>query len=297
MHFYQEEPMRLPFPSLVTLVTFCLLAVLPAARAADWKEPLDGLFTEKQVENYAAAQKDVLQLLKAMGKATEGGKGGAAALNLMAGLDDKVTAILAKHDLQRKEFDWLGGKVLECWGVGMMDDMLDGSKAELAQQKKKNAAEIESAKARIAEYEKARKSGTRVMTKEQRDAAVQSAKEAQDAASEEARQHADDAKAAADEGAKYEADAKAADALAKNPPADVEADARADYIKGTTPRRPSPTTTKQPSRRRTKPRSPPPRVTWRRSSRRTGCSRIPTANGKNSGTKRTRALRKRTSPS
>ncbi len=221
--------------SLKTLVLLCVFAISwcsNSVRAEDWNEPKDGIFTEKQVENYAAAQKDVMQLMKAVGKALEGSKSGVGALTLAAGMDEKVNAILAKHDLKKAEYEWLASKVSECMGVSMYDSMLDLGKADLVEQKKKNAMDLEAARQKLAQFEKARKAGTRVMTREQHDDAVKSAKDMQDSAREEVKQRGEEAKNASDEAAKFEADAKAADALAKNPPADVDKDAREDFIKG-----------------------------------------------------------------
>jgi hypothetical protein len=213
------------FVAVIALTTFTV-------RAEDWKEPENGLFTEKQVENYTGAQKEILQLLKAMGKAAEGSKSGLGNLALLAGMDDKINVILAKHDLKKQEYDWLNGEMFKAFGAAAIDEMLDKAKTDMAEQKKKVATDLEKAKQKVDQYEKAKKNGTRVLTKEQRESAINSAKEAQGSATEEAKQHADEAKTAADEALKYEADAKAADALAKNPPADVENDAREDYIKG-----------------------------------------------------------------
>src|SRR5947209_8476825 len=76
--------------AVVGLVILSVLLVAGRVRGAEeWTEPKDGLFTEKQVQNYAAAQKDVLQLLKAMGKAVEGSKTGFGAAAVLAGMDDK----------------------------------------------------------------------------------------------------------------------------------------------------------------------------------------------------------------
>jgi hypothetical protein len=214
------------------LAVFAALWLAAPLRADEWEEPKNGLFTEKQIEHYAAAQKDLMQLLRTMGKAVEGSKTGIGAAAVLAGMDDKVNAIVAKHDLKRAEFEWLGSKAFECMGLAMIDEQFDKGKDDLAEQRKKNVADQEAMKKRIADYEKASKEGKRVLTKEQREELVKGSKEAQDSANEEARQHAQEAKEAADEAAKIEGEAKAADALAKNPPPDVDKDSRDDYVKG-----------------------------------------------------------------
>jgi hypothetical protein len=217
----------------VALLAVASVALPFRALAADeWNEPKDGVFTEKQITNFIGAEKDLMQMLKAMGKAAEGSKSGAGMIALMAGLDDKINAILAKHDLKRAEYDWLNQKVFECWGLSLIDDAMEKGQADLAEQKKKNAADVEAGKVKVAEYEKASKEGKRVLTKEQREQLTQSAKDAQASAADEAKQHAQEAKEAADEASKAEAEAKAADALAKNPPSDVDKDSREDYVKG-----------------------------------------------------------------
>jgi hypothetical protein len=223
----------MPFrPRRVAIASALLVSFvsLNGARAEGWKEPADGLFTERQLTSYAAAQKEVFQMLKAMGKAMEGSKSGMGTLTMLAGMDDKVNAILTKHGLQRAEYDWLIGETAKCLGVAMMDTMSEQSKTDLAGQKKKNADDVAAAKAKIAAYEKAQKDGTRVLTKEQRDEAIKSATEAKTAAADEVKQYAGEAKSAAEEATKADAEAKAADALAKKPPADVTADAREDYV-------------------------------------------------------------------
>ena len=224
--------MRRSLAITVALIAMLQTLVVGTVHADDWKEPADGLLNEKQVVKYTAAQKEIMQLLKAVGKAAEGSKSGFGAYTLMAGMEDKINAILAKHDLKRPEYEWANGKLLECWGTALQLDMIDQSTGDLVEQKKKNAMDLQAAERKVVLYEKSAKAGTRVMTKEQRQSAVQSAKDAQTSASDEARQHAEEAKTAAEEAAKIEADAKAAETLAKNPPVDVDKDSREDYTKG-----------------------------------------------------------------
>jgi hypothetical protein len=152
--------------SSIALILVTTVLVSISIRADDWSEPKNGVFTEKQVENYAAAQKEVMQLFKAMGKAVERTKSGAGALALVAGMEDKVNAILARHDLKKPEYEWLSNKTLECMGIAMIDTALEQANVEMADQKKKNAAEIEAGKQKVADYQKALKAGTRVLTKE-----------------------------------------------------------------------------------------------------------------------------------
>ena len=68
------------------------------------------------------------------------------------------------------------------------------------------------------------------MSKEDREAAIKSAKDDQQSALDEAKQHADEAKSAKEDADKADAEAKQNDTLAKNPPSDVSADDRPGYI-------------------------------------------------------------------
>src|SRR6185369_14928769 len=103
--------------------------------AADWQAPADGKFTEKQLENYIGAQKEIFQYFKAAGKALEGSKG-LGAISVAAGINDKMKAILDKNGLQQGEYEWMGGKVGELLGVVIIDDIAGKSKAELVEQRK-----------------------------------------------------------------------------------------------------------------------------------------------------------------
>jgi hypothetical protein len=210
------------------------LALTCAVRAADWEEPKNGLFTEKQLVSSVAATKEMMQYLKAAGKAIEGSKGGIGAMSVIGGVDKKVNDILARNGLEKAEHDWLSGKVFECLGAIMTQDMLNKGAVDLAEQKKKNAADRQAASEKIKVYEAALKAGTHVLTAEAREEIVRGAKEQQMAAEAEAQTHVDEAKAAAEEVSKANTSAAEAAALAKKPPADVEADAKADYSKGKT---------------------------------------------------------------
>lgn len=202
------------------------------SRAADWEAPKDGKLTEKQVTNFVAAHKELMQMLKAMGKAVEGSKTGIGAVAVLAGMDDKVNAVIAKHDLKRPEYDWVNEQVTQAMGAAMLDDMMEKGKADIEAQKKKNADEIAAAQKRVTEYEQANKSGTRVLTAEQKADRIKDAKSQQESALEEAKSHDQEIKDAEAEAKQHEMEAAEAEKLAKNPPSDVGADDRADYIKG-----------------------------------------------------------------
>jgi len=207
------------------LVATCTVAVY----AADWQEPKDGVYTEKQLTAYIQTMKAHMQTLKAAGKAAEGSSG-AGAIAVYSATNAKFKEELAKNGLTEPEYQWIGNKVFESYGALILQDTIDKSKADMAASMKKNQDELKEKQTKLAEYEKASKDGKRVMTKDDRDSAIKSAKEDQQSALDEAKQHADEAKAAKEEADKADADAKQNDALAKNPPSDVSADDRPGYI-------------------------------------------------------------------
>jgi hypothetical protein len=208
------------------LVAICTIA----AQAADWKAPKDGVFTEKQLTSYLEIRKNYTQSLNAAGKALQGNQAGAAALAVLTELETRRKADVAKHGLQEEEYQWMEGQATATYGALAVSDLLDQSRAAMADSIKKNQDELKEKQSSLAQYEKAAKDGRRVMAKDDREAAIKSAKEDQQSALDEAKQHADEAKAAREDADKADADAKQNDALAKNPPSDVSADDRAGYV-------------------------------------------------------------------
>jgi hypothetical protein len=214
---------------LIAVVALGLFVGTAGVRAADWKEPKDGVYTEKQLSNYLAVQKEAIASWKAAGKAVEGASS-AAALAVALRTDEKFKANLAKHGMGQDEYSWVGGKAFEAWGTLLRQRIAEKTEKDLATQTTEKQKALNELKQKLATYEKAQKEGRRVMTKEERESAVKSAKDEQQAALDEAKQHADEARQAHDEAAKADADAKAADAAAKNPPKDVSDDDKPGFI-------------------------------------------------------------------
>lgn len=215
--------MRLKFAAIVLLV-------LTTAVRADWKEPADGVFTDEQLTRYLGAIKDITALYKAAGKAADG-QGAMGAMGLWARTNEKYEAILKNHKLTDDEFTWLGGKVTEAWVHAMLQlNWEKKSHPASLEAEKKLRADIENQKARIAEYEKALKEGIRVLNPEEAAAIVEQAKEQEKEIGETIKEMTAQIARMKDDITKKEAEAKAADALAAKPPADVPADERADYI-------------------------------------------------------------------
>jgi len=219
------------FGMRVTLVAASLgsLVCAGAARAAQWKEPKDGVFTEKQMTDYLSIQKEALDNWKAAGKAVEGASA-SAALAVALRTDEKFKANLARHGMSQDEYGWMAGKTIEAWGTLLHRRLAETAEKQLADQTRQKQQAVAEMKQKLAAYEKAQKDGRRVMSKEDREAAIKGAKDDQQSALDEAKQHADEAKQAHDEAAKADADAKAADEAAKNPPKDISEDDKPGFI-------------------------------------------------------------------
>ena len=215
------------------ILTF-VLGVLIVGRAygAEWQEPKDGVFSEKQLVNYLALQKEAIANWTAAGKAVDGSSSSAAAIAVYMQTDSKFKASLAAHGLSQEEYTWLGSKVWEAWGKVAIDQMMSDATKGLMEQKASNEQKLADLKQKLADRQKAQADGRQVMTREERERAVQAAKDEHQAALDDARQHADEQKQAQVEADKAAADAKAADAAAKNPPGDVSADDRPGFIEG-----------------------------------------------------------------
>ncbi|MDB5330056.1 MAG: hypothetical protein JWP03_1207, partial [Phycisphaerales bacterium] len=191
-----------------------MLMGIPAAQAAGWTEPKDGAFTEKQLTNYIDTMKEVMASWKAAGKALEGGQNGFAAAAVLARTDAKTKEVMAKHGLAEDEYNWLSGKVFEAWGGVIMQNVSEEADKQMTAQTKLTQDKIAAGKQKLAAYEKALKDGRRVLTPEERESIIKSAKDDQQSAldeakqhADEAKQHADEAKAAGDEAAKAVAEA------------------------------------------------------------------------------------------
>ena len=199
---------------------------------AAWQEPKDGVMSEKQLTTYLEVQKDAIAQWKASGKALEGSQSSAAAMAVMLRNDTKFKANLASHGMSEQEYAWVGAKAWEAWSGVLMDKLAENTQKELEKQRGAKQKELADLNSKLATYENARKDGRRVMTRDERDSAINSAKDDQKSAVDEAKQHADEAKQAHDDAAKGDNDAKAADTLAASPPPEVSADDRQGFIDG-----------------------------------------------------------------
>lgn len=207
------------------------LSALAGQARAEWEPPKDGVVTEKQVAGYLQMTREIMQALKASGKAVEAsGNNAAAAMAIYANTDARFKAALAKTGMTEAESRWVGERVWEARSSLMMQEVVTNAKAQMADAAKKNAADQSAAKAKVAAYEAAVKSGRKVLSADDRKSIVESAKGDETSALADAKSHDDEAAAATAEAAKSDAAAKAADALAAKPPADISADDRPGYV-------------------------------------------------------------------
>lgn len=215
------------------MVLLGALLVIARLAGAEWKEPADKTFTEDQLNTYIATTDDWLDENAKISQSLNNATTTAERIALVGELGKKHQACLDRHTIGSDEYNWLGQRTIEAYGVAAYAE--EGyAKAESDMQAKltENDAKMADAQSRLAEYQQAEQAGQRVMTPEDREAAVKQAKSDQQAALDEAKQHDDEANAAENDANQHDADAKAADDLASEPPADVVAGDRPSYIDG-----------------------------------------------------------------
>lgn len=212
------------------IVAVCLVGVLTSLARAEWKEPENGIVTDQQFTRYTTAMKEWMAMYQAAGKAGEGQQG-VAALGLWARTNEKYKTTLAKNNLTESEFTWISTKAFESWGAAMME--LNWEKKGLPtdlERERQLKADLDAAKAKLARYEAAAKAGTKIITDEERKAAVDQAKTHVASIEAEMKDFDTQIKTAEVTIKKAEADAKAAEALADKPPATLSVEDRDTYI-------------------------------------------------------------------
>lgn len=211
----------------------CVMSMTMSLRGADFSPPKDNVYTEKQLTESIAVTKEWMDTLNAAGKAVEGTKSSAVVLATIAQTDEKFKATLAKHNMSQEEYNWIRDQMLTAWGVLIQVDTFAGEQAQkdFGEQMKKQSDALEASKKKLADLEASQKSGRKILTPDERNSIIESAKSDEQSAADEAKSHADEAKQAADDATKADNDATEALKLAKNPPADISADDKQQYIK------------------------------------------------------------------
>lgn len=208
-----------------------LVSVAGIARA-EWTQPKDGIFTEQELTSYLDMSKEWIATMKAAGKAVDGSPAGFAALAIYARGDQRFKGSLARHGLDEAEFNWLGSQAWQAWTAIDADAAMQAADADMAAESKKKADQLAADQTKLAVYQKALAEGRRVLTPEERDAAVKQSRSDRESAAEEANQHAEEARSAAAEAAKLDAEAATDEALANSPPPNVSDDDRPAFVEG-----------------------------------------------------------------
>jgi len=200
---------------------------------AEFTPPANGKVTEKQLTNYIAVKKDQMDALKSASAAANGTQSAVANVAIIQRMGEKMDAAIAAHGMTKDEFNWVDGVMNKTWMYAYWDKQWeDKGKPDLEKDIKAKEADKTAQQAKITEYEKAKKDGHRVLTKEQKDQMIASANSDADSANSELADREKELKAIHDEIAQHEKEADDADKLAKNPPADVSADDRPGYVDG-----------------------------------------------------------------
>jgi hypothetical protein len=213
------------------MVMLGVILALGRVAGADWTPPADKIFTEDQLNTYITTTNDWLdenaKIMQVISQATNTAERMAA----VSDLDAQRQACFDRHHISSDEYNWLGERTVEAYGVAAyVQEAYAKMQVELQGKLKDNDDQMADAQKRLAIDQQAQKDGVRVMTPQDRDAATKQAQSDQQAALADAKQHDDDAKAAETEAKQHDADASAADDLASNPPPDVMDTDRAAYI-------------------------------------------------------------------
>ncbi|MGD0140616.1 MAG: hypothetical protein ABSD28_17245 [Tepidisphaeraceae bacterium] len=215
----------------MTAASLVLALLFVNSAQAQWQAPADKKFTEARLKIFLDTQKEWLEESAAILRQATAAQTPEAKLAAVAGIDMRYQACLDRHHLGQDEYEWLAQRAAEAWGaVTFLDGDLKRAQDRLdAQALKLDAAEA-AQRSRLATLQEAKTNGWRVLSAEDRDAAVKAAKADQQAAVDEAKQHADDAAADEAEAKQHDADARSADDQAADPPADVSVDDRSEYV-------------------------------------------------------------------
>ncbi len=207
--------------------------IFSAPLLADFAPPADGKLSEKQVTTYIAVLKDQMDALRAAGNAAEGTTSSAAGVAIYSHASEKMDASLTQHGMNKEEFNWVGTQVGALWPIAVLRQQWDETgKPDIEKQIKAKQDDIAAQNEKLAAYQKAEKGGTRVLTKDQHDAATQAAGGEMDSSKQTVTEAEANVKQIKDEVAQHDKDAADDEALAKNPPADLAGDDRTAYIDG-----------------------------------------------------------------
>lgn len=214
---------------IVTTSVIVLSIALPAR--GDWKAPADNKYTEDQLKLYLDTAAELTEVDAKLIAQANNSQSSVEKLNLASRMTKENQKCLDRHHISKEEYDWLAKQVSAAWTVATyLDGAYTKIKSDFAATAKDNDARLADAQQRLVVYTAAQKAGKRVLSDDQRDAIIKSARDQQQSALDEARQHGDDAAAVENEAKQHDATAQRDDDLAKNPPSDVPQEDRPDYI-------------------------------------------------------------------
>jgi len=208
-----------------------LIIVGTRAARADWKAPADNKFTEDQLKLYLDTATELTQEGAKLIGQVAATQSSAEKSNLAGELSRNHEACLARHHISREEYDWLARQTSIAWSVATyLDGTYSKIKSDFEATAKDNDAKLADAQARLAQCTAAQQAGRRVLSTDDRDAAIKLAKGQQQTALDEARKHGDDSDTAEADAKQHDDIAQRDEDLANNPPPDVSDNNRADYI-------------------------------------------------------------------
>jgi hypothetical protein len=160
------------------LIAFLVgISLLTRFAAAEWKEPADKIFTEEQLKTYLDTEQDWLQITQQMMRDVTDSKTGAEQAAAVHNIDQKYQECLDKHHISKAEFEGIGRQAIQAWGVV---SVLDQSSLQTQDQLDSQAAQIDAkladAQKQLAIYQDAQKNGVWVMTQQDCNAVIKSAK-------------------------------------------------------------------------------------------------------------------------
>jgi hypothetical protein len=210
-----------------------LVLVIFVARAAraEWKAPADNKFSEDQLKVYLAVAAELSAEDAKLVAQAAASQSSAEKSKLSNELAKSHEDCLGRHHISREEYDWLSKQASIAWSVATyLDGTYSKIKSDFQATAKDNDAKLADAQARLAAYTAAQQAGRRVLSADDRQAAIKLARGEQQTALEEAKKHGDDADTAEADAKQHDDIAQRDDDLASNPPADVSDNDRPDYI-------------------------------------------------------------------
>ncbi|MGA3067063.1 MAG: hypothetical protein ABSF29_09475 [Tepidisphaeraceae bacterium] len=201
------------------------------ALADNWNVPQDNVLTESQLQDYFKTISDWQTVNAKIDSLLAQAQTPEAKSAVLSTVDQQYRACLARHNISKAELNWIAQRATEAWDVisYYRDDFMR-TENDLDSQSDANFRQYRQASASKAIYESALKEGRRAMSAEDRRAAIQTAQSDEQAALAAARECDEEMRDAAADATRHTADAKAAEALAGNPPDDLSSDELADFI-------------------------------------------------------------------